>query len=132
MDNNDKRCHYIMSDGSQCRGYHQKNSLYCFMHDPDKKETRTLVVKDGGLSKQITLNNKIVKLKRGKARDVIKALAQTIGEVREGIIPPAVANSMILGMNSLLKAFEIFDIEKKLGEIEGYLEERKNKNELQE
>jgi hypothetical protein len=51
-------------------------------------------------------------------RDVKKLLCIIVRDVREGRIQPAVANSAIYGLNSLLKVMETTDFERRLSDIE--------------
>lgn len=45
----DKKCTHVKDDGKRCRAYAQRDSLFCFSHDPGKSEQRVLAVKSGGI-----------------------------------------------------------------------------------
>lgn len=120
------KCKYIKQDGANCEGYALKNNDYCFTHDPDSAEKRALARREGGY-KQVTLCNNNIKIKRGKIKHVMKFLATTITEVREGVISPQVANSIFVGCSMLLRCFELYDIENKIEKLEKHVEENKKR-----
>lgn len=112
-----KRCKYIRKNGQRCNAFAIKGGDYCFTHAPEKEKARGIARVEGGV-KRVVLSSSIIRLKRGKIKDVMRFLAKTITDVREGQISPQVANSVFMGCNSLLKCFEIYEIEEKLVKIE--------------
>ena len=59
-------------------------------------------------------------------QDVVRLLAMTISELREGIIDPPRANSIGVLTSHLLKAFEVSETHKTLQELQMILDERSN------
>lgn len=112
----EKQCNHFKADGLQCGAPRQKNSPFCFTHDPDKANERMLAWKAGGHAKRILPELKPIKL--DKPRDAVKLLAQTINEVRKGEIDPRIATAIFYGANTLLKAFELAELEDRLDAIE--------------
>jgi len=115
-----KKCKHIKEDGKQCKAYAQKGSLFCYTHDPDKSRERALAVKSGGI---ITSQRPV---RVTKVRDVRRFVTRTMNEVRKGEIDVKVANALFYGSNVLIKAFEISEIEDRLGSVEKLVMERRS------
>lgn len=119
----DKRCVYTDPvTNERCKAYHQTDSIFCFMHDPEKAEARAVAVSQGGKSKAFVVNLAPVKIE--KARDVCLFITRTLNEVRKGDLHPQVANSFFYGANILLKAFELSDFERKIEELEALVKSK--------
>lgn len=113
-----------MKNDIKCNAYALKGKDYCFTHDPDSAEKRAIARREGG-NKHVVLYNSTIKLKRGKVKSVIRFIGQTVCDVREGVVPPQIANSVFIGCNVLLRCFEVYNIEEKLSKIEKYVEKSK-------
>lgn len=118
------KCAYIKADGNQCQANAMKNYKYCFAHNPKTKEEHALaVVKGGKASKRDRLNLEPIDIQ--KPDDVIGLLEETINGIREGNIPPKIANTIGYLCGHLLKAIEAADLDQRLEIIERVIFERK-------
>lgn len=101
-----KRCVYINpKTNEQCKRYKQKDSLFCFTHDPDKKQAKALAVSQGGRSRAFL--TKLSPMKIESMKDVAEAITKTLNEVRKGNLEPQRANTFFYGCNALMKAFDL-------------------------
>ena len=121
----DKKCKYILDDGERCRAYALKDKDYCFSHDPESQEEKALAVRNGGLVKQIKINGELQTIDVKTPKDVVKVLSMTIAEVREGKLPPQIANTIGFLSGHLLRAFEIAETNDKVEEVKAVLMMRK-------
>jgi len=121
----DNKCKHILDDGERCNAYALKNKDYCFSHDPESQEEKALAVRNGGLVKQIRINGKLQTIDVKTPKDVVKVLSTTIAEVREGKLPPQIANTIGFLSGHLLRAFEIAEINDKVKEVKAVLMMRK-------
>ena len=120
----DKGCNYINPKTKErCKGYHQKDSLFCFSHDPEKGQLRAMAVSKGGQSKAFVA--KLTAFKIEKTKDVTISIVRALNELRNGEVPPQVANSFFYGINVLLKAYELNELEEKIEELETALGKRR-------
>jgi hypothetical protein len=109
----DKYCTYVYEDtGMRCNAYRQKNSLFCFTHDPLQKEAHMRAVSEGGKSRGFLCKLKPVKIEN--IDDVVAFVGICVNEVRRGALEPRLANSFFYGAGVLIRALEVKrDIEKK-------------------
>jgi len=113
------KCKFVKSTGEQCQANAIKNSDYCFMHDPNKIQERTLAVKKGGLAPKKFLLNNQDEVTLETAQDAKRFLAMVINGVWQGKIPATpVANTLGFLIRCFLDAHEKADIETRLDEIE--------------
>lgn len=112
-----KRCKFLKPDGTRCKAWAMTDSDFCFTHNPEMKEAKKEAVIRGGKSPKKNYNPlEPIEIKDNK--DVVKLIAQTINEVRQGIIDVRVANCIFYGSGQLIKALEIADLERRIEEIE--------------
>jgi len=64
-----EKCTFIKPDGQRCKAWSQRESTYCFAHDPKLAAKRAAWRKAGG--------------ERGPIRDGAPIEARTVGEVQE-------------------------------------------------
>ena len=121
----DKKCKYTLADGSRCKAYALTDKDYCFSHDPESREDKALAVRNGGLVKQIKINGELQTIDVKTPKDVVKVLSTTIAEVREGKLPPQIANTIGFLSGHLLRAFEIAEMDNKVEEVKAVLMMRK-------
>lgn len=113
------KCTFIKDNGEQCKAYAMTNSSYCFLHNPDiDPEAKRSAQIQGGKTTLIKVAEGLPTVKVKSPQDVAVLLEQTINEVREGSLPPQVANCIGYLAGGLLKAFELGDIESRLTSIE--------------
>jgi len=75
------RCTHIMSNGEGCRAFALKGNSLCFMHAPENSERRKAAQREGG-KRHVQLSNNMIRIKRGKIKNVMSFLANTVTEVR--------------------------------------------------
>ncbi len=121
----DRKCKHTLDDGSRCKAYALKDKDFCFSHDPESKEKKALAVKNGGLVKQIKINGDLQTVDVKTPKDVVTLLGLTINEVREGKLPPQIANTIGFLSGHLLRAFEIAEMDDKVEEVKAVLMMRK-------
>jgi hypothetical protein len=105
--NEEKKCQYILTDGSRCQAWALKGKTLCFSHSPETKEAKLLAVRKGGQSKEIEIKSPLEKIKVDTPRDVIYLVSKIIEEVRSGQIDVRVASGLGYLSGVLLKAFEV-------------------------
>jgi hypothetical protein len=115
------QCQVIKSDGKQCNAYAGHESLYCFIHDPQRKEERQAAQKKGGKErsrKAAVLPSDTPDKPLETAQDVAKVLAETINQLRRGELDHRICNSLGCLTGYLLKAQELGQIERRLAKLE--------------
>jgi hypothetical protein len=117
------KCIFIKDGEDQCRANAQKDSSYCFTHDPNKKEERALAVRTGGLAPKKVLLNFQEEVTLDNAKDAKFLLAKIINGVWQGSIPATpIANTLGFLIRCFLDAQDKADIESRLNEIEERLQ----------
>jgi len=118
------KCTFIKEDGSQCQAIAIKESSYCFSHNPDTQEEKHLAVVQGGMARKSSeVNFPAVELKT--PQQVVNLLAETINQVRGGLVPPQIANTVGFLAGHMLKAMEVANLDQRLELVESVLIERK-------
>jgi len=118
------QCKYQKSNGEQCQGNAMKSEEYCFAHHPDYEEKRLAAsAKGGSLSRKTNLELPPVSLQR--PTDVVGVLEETINGVRDGSIPPNIANTLAYICSHALRAMEAANLDGRLEIVESILLERK-------
>ncbi len=118
------KCTYTKTNGERCGANAMKKSNYCFAHNPDTKEDHSLAVVKGGKSSKrdrLSLPERDVKT----PSDVVEILEETINGVRNGSIPPNVANTIAYICSHTLKAMETANLDGRIEMIESILMQRK-------
>lgn len=114
---NPKKCIFVKSDGKNCNAWPMNNSNFCFTHNPETtKEKKEAVIKGGKANKKHYAKLEKVKIKNQK--DVVKLIATTINEVREGLVDVNIAKCIFYGSGQLIRAMEIADLEQRVSDIE--------------
>jgi len=117
-----KSCKYVRTNGSGCRSRAVMESGYCYFHNPEiPDEVRRENARRGGKVKKYTglVSRDFTKNLMGDTKMV---LVETINQLRDGSMPPNVANSIIYGCSTLQKLHELQDIEQRLAELENVVE----------
>lgn len=119
------QCTYLKANGDQCQANAMKNAEYCFTHNPATREQHAAAVTEGGKnsSKKDLINLDPLQLR--DPDNAIDLLEQTINGVRDGSIPPNIANTVGYLTGHLLKAIEAADLSKRLETIERVIFERR-------
>jgi hypothetical protein len=118
------QCQFIKEDGSQCGAMAMKEATFCFSHNPDTQEEKQLAVQKGGFaSKKTDMNLIPVDIKT--PQQVAALLEDTINRVRNGEIPPNIANTIGYLAGHMLKALEVSEMDQRVEMIESVLFQRK-------
>lgn len=119
------KCIYLKDNEKQCDAYAQKDSEYCFSHDPEKVEARIeRAAKGGGMDSYRKLNLKIEPLEVNSAHDIASGAVQLANELREGKIPVKIATAVGYLLSIALKAYEKSDLEQRIESFERIILER--------
>ena len=103
MEKRKEKCKHIKKDGQRCRSWAVKGSELCFFHSPETREVHLAATTKGGSVRQFNGGLQPIEIKN--AHDICDLLALTINEVRAGILPPQVANTIGFLSVNWLKAF---------------------------
>jgi len=110
-------CKAITNTGRHCRSHPLKGKEYCFIHDPESQEVRSLALSRGGKTpKKVQVQLDPITIITQK--DVVLLLCDTINNVRSGGMPPRIANSVGYLAGHLLKALEASNLEKRVEQLE--------------
>ena len=122
--NEEKKCEYILADGSMCKAWSLTDKNYCFSHDPENREAKLLAVTKGGQSKEIKIKAPLRKIELNVPKDVILLLSETIGEIRSGELDPRIGSVIGYLAGQLLRAFEITQVNEKMEAMKEIIESR--------
>jgi len=112
-----RRCKHIKKKGETCNAYAIAGSDYCFWHDPNKVKERNKAQSKGGLQGcRAVLNESNIRIE--KTSDVVRLLAETINQVRDGRVDCRVASVVGYLANTMLRALEQGDMEERIEAIE--------------
>lgn len=118
------KCTYTKPNGDKCRANAMTESEYCFSHNPDTRDAHAVAVMKGGKAKKKNeLDLAPIELRNPK--DVVTVLEDTVNGVRDGSIPPNVANTLAYVCSHVLRAMEASNIDDRLELVESVLLQRK-------
>lgn len=120
-----RKCKYILKNGNQCRATPQKNSDFCYFHNPSTNNEHFLSSKKGGSTKKKRIINSLEFIRLEESKDVVTLLTKTIQELRGEKIDVRVANAIGHLSNILLKAYELTSINSKVDELKSVLNLRR-------
>jgi hypothetical protein len=121
----DGTCEKTKRDGQKCRAMAIAGSQYCFFHDPAAAKARKAAQQQGGQANGpavLPVDAADVPLHSGQ--DVAAFLAETINQVRKGLVSPKIASTVGYLSSLLMKALETSDIEERLARVEQALQKR--------
>ena len=112
-------CSALRDDQSTCKAYAMTGSGFCYLHNPDisqvdKREAQAR----GGRGNKETPAEPLPPVTLRDTSDVISLIEKTINEVRAGTLDVKTANCLGYLAGHFVKAVEISELEKRLGEIE--------------
>ena len=122
----DPQCAFLKADGTRCQARKQTESVFCFTHDPEKREQRIEAWKRGGETTASLYKPSLPSLKIEQAQDVVRLVTKTINEVRCGKAHPQLANTIFYGANALIKALELTELQERLENVERLVVERRH------
>lgn len=117
----DKKCQYTKSEGEQCKAWAMTDSDFCFTHNPDMQEERSLANQRGGQVGKTTTTEPLPPIELSQPSDVVVLLQDTIRGVRAGDIDLKVANSVGYLSGQLLKAHEVAQLQARIEFLETIL-----------
>lgn len=124
----DNQCSFIKKDLTRCKAFVVAGSLYCLSHDIEMKEVKHEAVQKGGQADSYKkLDLKLPPFEITQPQDVTKAVVQTINELRDGKLPPRVANTIGYLLGIVIKAFEVAELDDKIEAIDRIILERKTR-----
>jgi len=126
MDNT-KKCTQILDNSEKCGAYALKGNVFCFSHDPGSREAKALAVKRGGEAKQIRIFDPLEEITVDTPNDLVRLLAATINEVRDGSIDPKIASTIGFLSGHLIRAFEVAELNSKVEQVKSVLDHRTKK-----
>ncbi|MSU44957.1 hypothetical protein EXS45_02145 [Candidatus Nomurabacteria bacterium] len=118
------QCKFIKQDNNRCGANAMQGSELCFTHNPEVSESKHEAVVKGGSSPKKNYNT-LAPVEISDAKSVVKLLATTVNEVRQGEIDLRVANCIGYLSGHLIKALEVSEIESRMETIERVILERK-------
>ena len=126
------RCRAKKNNGERCGANALVGGKYCWFHDPERKESRAVAQKAGGVERTRKIADQVLSvheadLELDNTNAVIRLLAQTINQARTGRIGLRVATTVGYLSQILLKALDQGELEKRLEEIEKYIDSNKNR-----
>jgi len=115
-----RRCRHRSSDATQCKANAQRDSEFCFFHDPALGKERTAARRAGGIARTrpAVLPTRVPSKELRTAGDVVELLAETINRVRKGELDLRTSNAIGYLSGILLNAIEKSEYEKRLTALE--------------
>jgi hypothetical protein len=116
------RCQHMRDDGEQCRGRRHHGSVFCFWHDPERRDDVAAAARKGGAvtsrrrARAVLPKSRAVTL--DTADEVRTLLADTITRVRRGQLDTSVANCVGYLAQTGLKIIEVTEFERRLDALE--------------
>lgn len=121
----DRICEKVKHDGQRCRGIAMHDSRYCFFHNPAAREVRKAAQQSGGqANRAVVLPADAADFPLRSGKDVAVLLADTINQVRKGLVSPKIASIVGYLSGPLMKALETSDTEERLAKVEHALQTR--------
>jgi hypothetical protein len=119
-----KKCEFRKKDGERCGANAQAGKNSCVFHDPAKAAEGQRARRAGGLRRSrpaAVLPRETPNHPLGNTTEVSALLAETINQVRRGVLDPRVANCMGQLLNVLLRSLEQGPLEERLARLEASL-----------
>ena len=118
------RCEHILADGRQCGSWAMEGATKCFSHNEATQEQKAIAVRKGGATRQAVIDTPLQQITINTPADIVKLLAQTINEVRDGTLDPRIANTIAYIAGHLIKAYEVSELNGKTEELKSIIAER--------
>ena len=122
------QCKYIKEDKSLCQANAMKDSLFCYLHNPEvPDEEKKLAQVKGGMGNIVKLEEVLPEIRIEKAKDVVTLLQDTITRVRSSQMDIRVANTIGFLCGHLIKAIEVAEIDQRVKSVERIILERSSR-----
>lgn len=115
---NERFCTFIKPDGERCGGYRQRDSEFCWMHDPRNHERVTDARKRGGKRSQSEGITDWTDRELKTVQDVENLIQDLLNATIRGDIHPRLINATNGLLTLLLKAKELGSFEDRLAKLE--------------
>lgn len=121
----ERQCTFIMENGLRCTAPRKKGEIYCFKHFQSPAE-RAVMARQGFESGRLgrELANADHSIKINKPRHIRKVLVNVMNMVMDGKITSERGNCLIYAVGTLIRAFEIIDLERRMAALEARLAEK--------
>jgi hypothetical protein len=115
-----RKCIHIRDNGQQCAATPQRNSAYCFAHDPAKSDARNAARRRGGINShgKFPLVVDARATAPESAEDIKRLLGELVAKVQQGQIDPRTMDAIQRTLKTQLQAIQVADIERRLAQIE--------------
>jgi len=101
------------------------SSTFCINHNPEAKELKKMAVISGGKALKKIDQHRLPAVSIESKKDVIPFLISVINEIRSGRADVKKANALAYVGSTLLKAYELVEMEERIDKIETLVLERK-------
>lgn len=118
-----KKCVQVLEDGTQCDAWALHGKDKCFSHDGSSAGEKALAVSKGGATRRAVVEEPLKQITVSTPQDVVRLLAETINEVRDGSLDVRIATAIGYLGGQLLRAFEVAELDNKaeaVKELIGY------------
>lgn len=115
-----RHCHHVRPDGSRCRAYALKDSVYCSAHDPRPEviRRRKEALRRGGKTRVREGLEDWEPIAIEAIGDLRPLLTRTINLVGSGKMHPSVGNAIAGLAGQFAKVSELSDLERRISELE--------------
>jgi len=120
------QCEFKKADGQRCRASALTGSKLCFFHDPAEAAKRKEAQSAGGLASSEGRSTweweHVEPMALDTLEDVVQLIIEQLSELR-GLQPsPRKGTAIFYGIGLLVKLYELLVLERKLAEMEAFLE----------
>ena len=115
---NERFCTFIKANGERCGGYRQRDSKFCFMHDPLNKELMNESRKRGGKRSQSEGITDWKDRELKTVQDVEELIQDLLNATIRGDAHPRLINAANGLLGLLLRAKELGSLEDRLAKLE--------------
>jgi hypothetical protein len=119
-----KKCEHKKPNGQRCRAFALSNERFCFSHSPSKTRERQQARSAGGVlrsQKMAVLPPDTEATRLQSPTDVCGLLAETINQVRCGLMDSRIATTVGYLAGTLLRGLEHGQLDDRLTKIEAKL-----------
>ena len=115
-------CSATRRDGQRCTARALPGGRQCFAHDPAYAERRKAASATGGRNKATSV--RVARRLPRDVRDVLDTLLTVLAELHDGSLEPRIGSAMAGVSSTILKAYEVANLEERLARLEEKLHDR--------
>jgi hypothetical protein len=116
-------CSTIKANGERCRGIAATGSDYCPAHDPARAEARIKAASKAAKSRSVTVTETDITIIKDALRDIYEAVLEGRVERSAAAVAGQIANTQLRAVELERRIREQNDLEARLDDLEGLLEE---------